>query len=114
MVYLLATSQVPILVLGSPKTAAAHFVEQFGIGMVADYDRCLFQKAVAALTDPEANLALRRRAHAVAGQFSSEGAADWIWRSLARGRPVDSRYEDLMPTPSPDLSHLFPFAAPVS
>jgi hypothetical protein len=106
LVYLAATSQVPILVLGSPQTAAARFVEQFGIGMVANYDRRLFKQAVASITRPEVSLAFRQRALAVAGKFSADGAGDWIWRSLALGTPFDRRFEDLMPEKRPALTHL--------
>jgi hypothetical protein len=105
LVYLATTSQVPILVLGSSQTAAAHFVEQFGIGMVVNYDRRLFQEAVASITRPDVNLAFRKRALAIAGKFTADGAADWIWGSLARGSPIDRRYEDLMPERKPSLNH---------
>src|SRR5262249_2551122 len=43
--YMMATSHLPILVLGSPETASARFVEQFGIGTVTDYQRDAFTEA---------------------------------------------------------------------
>ena len=39
--YILATSHSPILVLGSPATAAAHVVRRLGIGLSALYDLSL-------------------------------------------------------------------------
>ena len=47
---------------------------------------------------PALNLAMRKRALAAAGRFTDSGAAEWIWQSLARGEPIDQRYEDLLPT----------------
>lgn len=93
--YMMGVSHIPILVLGSRDTAAAHFVEQFGIGMVAGYDRASFVKAVDHITRADVNLEMRKRALAVAGRFTDAGAGEWIWRSLARGRAMDARYEDL-------------------
>jgi hypothetical protein len=104
--YMMATSHIPILVLGSRDTGVAHFVEHFGIGTVAAYDRQSFMKAVNYMTRPEVNREMRRKALAVAGRFSDMGAAAWIWQSLAEGAPIDRRYEDLLPQHAPDLSHL--------
>jgi hypothetical protein len=106
LIYLMATAQIPVLVLGNRRTAAARFVEQFGIGIVADYGRRSFVEAVGSITRPETNLEMRRRALAAAGRFTDTGAMEWIWQSLERGKPIDQRYEDLMPRESPDLSHL--------
>lgn len=104
--YMMAVSQIPILVLGSRDTGAAHFVEQFGIGVVAGYEKEAFVEAVDYISRPEVNLEMRRKALTMAGRFTDVGAAEWIWQSLARGEPIDSRYEDLMPANRPDLSSL--------
>jgi hypothetical protein len=113
--YMMAVSHIPILVLGSRDTGAAHFVEQFGIGAVAGYEKREFVEAVDYMTRPEVNLEMRRKALVLAGRFTDVGAAEWIWQSLARGEPIDGRYEDLMPPKRPDLSHLLsPLRAPDS
>jgi hypothetical protein len=101
IVYMMATSHIPILVLGNRDTGAAHFVDRFGIDVVADYARDSFVRAVDTITRPEVNLEMRRRALAVAGRFTDVGAAEWIWQSLARGEPIDGRYESLVPTTAP-------------
>jgi hypothetical protein len=104
--YMMAVSHIPILVLGSRDTGAARFVEQFGIGAVAGYETKAFVEAVDYITRPEVNLEMRRRALALAGRFTDVGAAEWIWQSLARGEPIDGRYEDLMPPRRPELARL--------
>jgi hypothetical protein len=92
--YIFATSHAPILVLGSPASAAARFVTDTGIGMVAPYERRAFQQAVERISSPDANGAMREAAFQLSERFTDTGAADWIWRSLARGKPVDDRYQD--------------------
>jgi hypothetical protein len=104
--YMMATAQIPIIVLGSRETGASRFVEQFGIGVTAGYDTASFSEAVNYITQPDVNLSMRQRAYAVAGQFADAGAAEWIWQSLATGRPYDRRYEDLILTREPDPSGL--------
>lgn len=106
LVYLLATSHIPILVLGSSQTAAARFVRHFEVGLVADYDRDSFVDRVNYILRPDVNLAMRHRAVAVAGRFTDIGAAEWIWQSLERGEPIDSRFEDLAPSALPNMSPL--------
>ncbi len=93
--YMMATSHVPILVLGSPQTAAARFVEQFGIGTTADYQRESFTEAVRYILKSDVNLAMRRRALAAAARFTDVGVAEWIWQSVARKEPIDRRFEDI-------------------
>ena len=104
--YILATSQAPILVMGSSETAAAHFVNTAGIGMVAPYDRRAFQIAVERISLPEVNLEMRRAALLLASRFADVGGAEWLWQSLARGEPVDGRYEDMLPRREPEAIRL--------
>lgn len=103
LVYLMCTSHIPVIVLGSRDTAAAHFVEQFGIGVVADYDRDSFRNAVQHISQPDVNLAMRRRGYVAAGRFVDTGIGEWIWQSLAKGEALDRRFEDL--APSRDVSY---------
>jgi hypothetical protein len=97
LVYMMSTSHIPVIVLGSRETAASHFVEQFAIGVTSSYDRTSFKKAVDHITQPEVNLAMRRRGLLAAGRFADTGVGEWIWQSLERGGPLDRRFEDLMP-----------------
>lgn len=105
LVYLIATAHIPVIVLGNRNTPAARFVTQSGTGLVCEYDSRSFSNAVAQITDPATNLRMRRQALLAAGRFSDIGAAEWIWQSLACGRPADSRYEDLLPLAVPSGSN---------
>lgn len=99
--FLLATANTPMIVLGSSSTAAARFVERVGIGTVADYDPVSFKTAVAYITQPLVQQRMRENAAKIAHQFVNEQMDEWIWQSLARGKPVDDRFE-VMLSDSPD------------
>lgn len=104
--FILATTHTPFLVIGDETTGAARFVKETGVGLVCAYEREAFQRAADEITRPGVNLAFRRRALALAGRFNDAGAAEWIWQSLERGEPFDSRYEDLMRKPRPEVEAL--------
>ncbi|WP_242394188.1 glycosyltransferase family protein [Anaeromyxobacter oryzisoli] len=98
IVFAVAAAHAPVIVLGSPKTAAARFVAAHGIGAVVPYDPEAFRATVAELTTPEAQRRVRLRASGIAGRFSAEGAVEWLWRSLEAGAPADDRFERIAPT----------------
>jgi FkbM family methyltransferase len=98
--YLIATANVPIVVVGRDDGAAARFVEQLEVGVVCPYDPDRFRAAVARASRNESRARMRDSAARVARVFSAEGIEDWIWASLARGEPADSRFEELMPRES--------------
>jgi hypothetical protein len=100
---MLAEAHLPVLVLGSPKTAAARFVERFNLGAVVPYDAVTVKSALDRILTPENEMHIRKRAASLADSFSAKGAADWIWRSLEGGHPSDLRFEELMP-PEGELS----------
>jgi hypothetical protein len=91
--YLLALTNTPMIVLGNPQTAAARFLEWFGVGLVAPYDGVRLRQVVDQICRPEQQLAFRRRAAGHSALFSAKGMAEWVWQSLAQGRPCDERFE---------------------
>lgn len=93
--YALAVAHAPVLVLGHRECAAARFVVSRGVGAWAPYERDAFVAAVERLTDPSVHAEMRARAAELGPMFSSEGAREWIWQSLARGRAADDRWERL-------------------
>lgn len=102
--FILATSNTPMIVLGSRETAAAHFVERFQIGVVSDYNSSSFRQAVEYITDPDIQRSMRHNAAAIADYFTAEGIAEWIWESLEQGTPCEFKFETLM---SPKLVTTF-------
>jgi hypothetical protein len=94
--YILAASHTPIIVLGSPETAAARFVLKAGIGVAAPYERGAFLQAVERVLEPAANRAFREAAFEIGPHYSDRGAAAWIWESLRCGAPADARFQYLL------------------
>jgi hypothetical protein len=98
ILFVLATSSTPVILLGSSKTPAARLIEHFGIGVRSDYTAESFLSAVNRVVDPECQAEMRANALRIAPQLSAEGIGDWIDRSLELGRPCDDRFEQLMPS----------------
>jgi hypothetical protein len=95
IIYLMATANLPILVIGHPETAAAQFVTKLGLGDVCGYDAKKFADSVHRLTTPSLSKAIRATAQRLSHSFSSKDLIQWIWRSTQLGRPVDLRYENI-------------------
>ncbi len=95
MPFTLAAAHTPMIVVGSPETAAAHFAERLGVGRAVPYDSTALRAAVEELSQQSVQAVLRARAAALAPGFSAAGMADWLWESLARGAPADDRFERL-------------------
>jgi hypothetical protein len=95
---MIAMAHLPILIVGSPNTCAARFIERFALGEVVPYDQLAITDSLARLNQADVQSAIRGRAAELAGQLSAEGSGEWIWQSLALGKPQDFRYETLMPS----------------
>jgi hypothetical protein len=89
-----ATSNTPILVVGSENTCAARFVRHFGIGETVPYNSTKLSAAMTHLSDPSIQSALRRKAATIAPSFSDQGIVDWLQTSIHQGHAADTRFED--------------------
>ncbi|MBJ7900792.1 MAG: FkbM family methyltransferase [Cyanobacteria bacterium RI_101] len=105
ILFALAVSNTPVILLGSPKTGAANFIQRFGIGVVCDYAPDDFRRAVDYVLDRDNQGSLRDNALKVAEAFSDRGIEQWIWQSLAQGEPADDRFESIFPRSPIDLVH---------
>ncbi len=103
--FIAATSNLPIIVLGSPETAAARFVKRFRIGVCCEYDSARLRDAVREVTDPQQGTVMRRNAFEIGRNFSGASIADWMWESLERGEAADARFEALMPPLDSDFAY---------
>lgn len=92
MPFLLASAQVPMLVIGSPKSCSAAFIDRFGVGLHCSYDADLahyFQT----MQETAFNRACRENCRLNAPIFSDAGLAEWIWAGAASGKPPYERFE---------------------
>ncbi|MFY9985463.1 MAG: hypothetical protein WAK31_11935 [Chthoniobacterales bacterium] len=97
IIYLMATANVPMIVMGHPETAAAQFVVDLGLGTACDYSADSFSSAVKSVTTGAASAKIRSHARELSRNFSSEGLSDWLWESASRGHAIDNRFEMLLP-----------------
>ena len=95
LIYVFTTAHLPVIVLGGADTTAGQFITRLGLGRVSPYEPEQFARAVRSVTTPPERDAIRARATALSPKFTAEPVADWIWRSAAVGRPIDTRYERL-------------------
>ncbi len=108
MPFVLATAGTPMIVLGREGTAAGGFVKRLDIGSVIPYDAQSLKTAVEALSKPEAQNAIRKRAAELASQFSFEGVDNFVFDTiLAGGRWPDDRFENLFPTDPKSFAYFF-------
>lgn len=87
MVFILGQTFTPMLVLGSPSTAAAGYVRRLGIGLSSSYAPAEAASAIAKMLDPQIRARMVARARQIADAFVLPDAGEWIWRSLAAGAP---------------------------
>jgi len=105
ILFILATSNTPIILLGNPSTSAAKFVNRFQIGVVCEYTPSALKQAVEYVLEPTNQQNLRHNAFNLAQRFSDHGIEDWIWQSLEMGQAADSRFESLFQRSPIDLVH---------
>jgi hypothetical protein len=95
ILFVAASSNTPVLVVGNENTSGAHFVKHFGIGQVVPYDGAKLAAAMDHVSRPEAQRELRANALRIAPALSDRGVSPWLATSVRLGRPADSRFEDL-------------------
>lgn len=98
MPFVLAVAGTPMIVVGRSDTAAANFVNRFGLGRVVDYDAKALQAADRALAGAAEQKKIRQKAAELAPSFSFQGAFNFLIAAiLDGGRRPDERFERLFP-----------------
>lgn len=95
ILFAIATSRTPVLVVGSPRTCAARFVSHFGVGEVVPYDAAAVSAAMESMSHPEAQQRMRQAAARIAPVLSDRGVPEWLRQSIELGFPADRRFQDL-------------------
>lgn len=108
ILFAMAASHTPTLILGGENTCAARFVRHFGVGDSAPYDAERIRETMDRISRAEQQVEMRRRAHRLAPLLSDAGVSEWVDASLRFGRPLDSRFADFFagydPLPLSDLA----------
>ncbi|MCP5117779.1 MAG: beta-1,6-galactofuranosyltransferase, partial [bacterium] len=91
ILFALATSNTPVILLGSEKTCGARLVRHFGVGVVAPYSARRLSSAIQEILEPKNQKRFRESAVAVGRRFSDEGIVEWLETSMRIGAPADDR-----------------------
>jgi FkbM family methyltransferase len=97
LLFLHARTDTPVIVLGSPKTAAGHFVRRLGTGLCSSYNAKDFLSKIAAVIAPSKHARLRRNIRRIAFALVLEQGGEWLWHSLAARTPRPSRFSKIFP-----------------
>jgi hypothetical protein len=95
ILFALASSHTPILIVGSGRTCGARFVAHFDVGEVVPYDSALVSAAMERMCRPNNQQRFRQNAARIAPALSDRGVAEWLTQSIELGAPADGRFEDL-------------------
>jgi hypothetical protein len=95
ILFAIATSHTPVLIVGSPRTCGARFVAHFGVGEVVPYDATAVSAAMDRMSQPATQRRMREAAAKIGPVFSDAGISDWLAQSIENGEPADRRFEDL-------------------
>lgn len=99
ILFLHASTDTPLLVLGSDLGAAGHFVQTQGTGICCAADDQLVQ-VHSEFTDPVRRAAYRKNIQALAPHLVLPDAGGWIWRSLEQGSSVAAPFNRVFQPPS--------------
>jgi hypothetical protein len=95
ILFAVAVSHTPILIVGSEETCGSRFVRHFGVGEVTPYDGPRLAAAMDRLTRPEVQAEMRAKAARIGRALSDQGVTEWLNHSMHLSRPADQRFEDL-------------------
>ncbi len=95
ILFALATSNTPILIVGSPRTCGARFVTHFGVGDVCPYDAPKLAAAMNQISTQSSQMRIRYQAARIASTLSDHDVPAWLDASIRQGKPMDNRFEVL-------------------
>jgi hypothetical protein len=91
--YLSAVGNLPLLVIGNERSGVARFVQRHGLGLVVPYETEALKSAIKHITQADEQTRYRARAAELAKLWAADDMEQWLWKSLALGKPVDERWE---------------------
>jgi len=111
MLFVLVKTRTPMLVLGSPETAAGRFVLEHGIGRCTSFNAEEACAQLGQLADPARREDYAAAAAHAAVRYVLPHGGNWIWESLAARRPRPAPFNSLdraLPSASAEAAILTP------
>ncbi|MFT3829749.1 MAG: hypothetical protein QM691_08605 [Opitutaceae bacterium] len=106
LVFLHARTSTPVLLLGSPETAAGRFIQRLGSGLCASHTPEDLVRCAASLVDPAERQPFVRRIHEAAPAMSMPSSGRWLWESMEQGEPQPARFTEAFGDPHTTVLHL--------
>lgn len=114
LIFLHTGTDTPVLVLGSPRTAAGRFVLHLGTGLCADYDAADLREKLAHLQDPGVHRQMRQAIRRAAPHLVLPNAGQWLWDALDQGSPPSAPFRSAFPLVPSTETWLTEIPAPMS
>jgi FkbM family methyltransferase len=114
IILVVAACQTPIIVIGDVTTAAARFVQRFGVGIVVNHDPKALAEAINRVCDPVERRAMQANAANIARCFTSEGIVDWLFASVRAGQAIDDRFDSLLSTAPGEIAYFVDYPCPAT
>ncbi len=107
LVFLHARTDTPVLLLGSPETAAGRFISTIGSGLCCRHESTDLALCIKALREPATRARFRQNIRQHAPSMTMPAAGSWIWESLANYGPLPANFDRSFAAPTsirrPDL-----------
>jgi cytochrome c-type biogenesis protein CcmH/NrfG len=94
IIFIVTQTQTPILVLGHADTAAAKFVNRFGLGSSSNYNSSEAQAVMGRFLDSSTRGQMVEQARDTASAYTFPTAGEWIWQSLEAGETSPTPFDD--------------------
>ncbi len=94
--FMIATANLPILVVGDSNSAVAQFVQEYGLGLNCNYQVEDFRQKVNYLCQSETQKRIRQNAFKIGQNLGANNLAEWIWDSLEKKEAIDLQFENLL------------------
>lgn len=112
LLFLHATTDTPVLLLGSEETAAGRFVTRLETGLCSGYDLGELHERIGRLLDSKVRQSLQSNIRRWSKTLVFVNAGQWIWDSLRMNRPqpasFHSAFLDCIPADAPWLNSIRP------
>lgn len=104
LIFLHARTDTPVVVMGSPDTAAGRFVLGHGTGLCSTFNAADFINTAGRIMSPPTRDDIRRRIRGIAERLVMDNMDAWIWDSLTRRKAQDASFQEVFEGSPPQIT----------
>lgn len=98
LLFLHAHTDTPVMLFGDTATAAGRFITRHQTGVCTSATNGAFQIQTAQLLDPSVRERLQANIRRLAPSLVLTQGGEWLWKSLAAGKPASQEFSRIFPT----------------